>query len=100
MKTEQPKDVRIEDSTDYVECYCRFKNRRISVVYIKSTKDFQTMIKGYFGKGNIKGHFCRISNNRGVKKSTYQLSKESFTCLTIIQNELLHYLLNKTDYLK
>ena len=99
-KTELPQDIRIEDLPDYVHCYCRFKNRKISVLFIKSTKDFQTQIKAYLGNENIKGHFCRISNKRGVKKSTYQLSLASFTCLAVIQDELLNYLINKTDYLK
>ena len=98
-KTEQPQDVRIEDYSDYVECYCRFKNRKIAVFYIKSKNTFQTMVKAYFGKSE-EGKFFETSNERNIQKINYDLTKESFTCLVIMQNELLNYLIHKTDYLK
>lgn len=97
-KSEHPQDIRIQVYEDLVVCSCRYKNRNISVTYIKEQNVFQTNIKGYFG--NTKGSFYGTFTNRGIKSITYNLSKELLTCLTAIQTELLQYLHKETNYLK
>lgn len=97
IKSEHPQDITISEDKDYVQCSCRFKNRLISVTYIKSQKAFQTQIKSYFAKDGLMG---AIEIKRRVHNLQYNLTIEALTCLTAIQTELLEYLHNDTDYLK